>query len=200
MFNRHYSTRPHTQITKKWHMFRHGKHGNNTHSSLSSCAIRGPQSTLHVIPERGGVTVRPAKATQSMRSQLEAKASFVLGTTVCSPGTLSDQGPKHANGGFHSMRRHARVPFAWGCALADTPSTLIGCAMLLSAAAPLRAAPAVLSELCHCPSSGLWPCSAIVPSLGPTGGEVASTRAPARRPNAAGGRMWCREWLPGRGL
>ena len=47
---------------------------------------------------------------------------------ACSPGTLSDQGSRHANGAFHSMRTRARVPIEWGCALADSPSTLIACA------------------------------------------------------------------------
>ena len=47
---------------------------------------------------------------------------------ACSPGTFSDQGSRHANGAFHSMRTRARVPFEWGCALADSPSTLIACA------------------------------------------------------------------------
>ena len=40
---------------------------------------------------------------------------------ACSPGTFSDQGSRHANGAFHSMRTRARVPFEWGCALADSP-------------------------------------------------------------------------------
>ena len=60
---------------------------------------------------------------------------------ACSPGTFSDQGSRHANGAFHSMRTRARVPFEWGCALADSPSTLIACAKASRSVLPPDASP-----------------------------------------------------------